>query len=300
MTWLNRGFKIRHKFIKEKDMKAEAIRALELFKQQHLARPAVEATDGQADMVSESPQPTQGEVIMREQRTIDIESLRYPPREVEVREADTSSRVPKKKGVNFNYPDHYKPLKQRIMSSLNNGARTAEAVANYCKEDVKLINLQLGRWVSRGQIGRKVSESGIIRFYPHDIAKQMGILETPKKINYYTKERRKAEAEAKKQGGRMDRPPQEPSLIPNKPTASQEAQYIEFLEKRIVEWQTEARKMAKQIATLENQVVEARLEAVKGRQAPRNVTGEVEEVMKEVMELRATVAYLESKLFGRK
>jgi uncharacterized coiled-coil DUF342 family protein len=109
----------------------------------------------------------------------------------------------------------------------------------------------------------------------------------------YTKERRKAEAEAKKQGGRMDRPPQTPNPIPNKPTATQEAQYIEFLEKRIVEWQTEARKMAKQIADLEKEVIEA-------RNAPRNVTGEVEEVMKEVMELRATVAYLESKLFGRK
>lgn len=51
--------------------------------------------------------------------------------------------------------------------------------------------------------------------------------------------------------------------------------------------------MAKQISDLEAEVIKAKTE-------PRNVTGEVQEVMKEVMELRSTVAYLESKLFGRK
>jgi hypothetical protein len=299
MTWLNRGFKIRHKFIKEKDMKAEAIRALELFKQQHLAKPAVEVSNEQADMVSESSQPvegvrmtTQGEIIMREPRNIDIASLRLPE----------PPEPLKKKGVNFNYPDHIKPLKQRIMSALNNGARTGESVASYCKEEVKLINMQLGRWVSRGQVGRKVSPTGIVRYYPYEIAKEMGILEEPKPINYWTKER-KAKAEGKKRSSSVvDRPAQEPSVIPDKPTRveAKEAQYIEFLEKRITEWQTEARKMAKQIATLENQVVEAHGEIVKAKTEPRNVTGEVQEVMQEVMELRATIAYLESKLFGSK
>ena len=257
MTWLNRGFKIRHKFIEEKEMKTEAIRALELFKQQHLARPAVEETNEQADIVSES------------------------------------SEQVRKKGVNYNYPDHYKPLKDRIMSALNNGARTAEAVAKYCNEGEKLINLQLGRWVSRGLVGRKVSPTGIIRFYPEALAKEMGILETPKPINYWTKER-KAKAKDKKQSSSVvDRPPQTPNPIPNKPTDTKEAQYIEFLEKRMVEWQNECRKMAKQISELESSLAKAKSE-------PRNVTGEVAEVMKEVMELRNTVAYLESKLFGRK
>jgi predicted nucleic acid-binding Zn-ribbon protein len=51
--------------------------------------------------------------------------------------------------------------------------------------------------------------------------------------------------------------------------------------------------MAKQITELEKEVIKAKTE-------PRNVTGEVQEVMVEVMELRATIAYLESKLFGRK
>lgn len=277
MTWLNRGFKVRHKIIKEKEMKEQAIRALELFKQQHLARPAVEADDGQADMVSESLEPNKENEM--EQRKIDIESLRYPPREVVATE-------PVKK--TSNYPDHIKPLKQRIMSALNNGARTPDSIANYCKEEVKLINLQLGRWVSRGLIGRKVSDTGIIRFYPHDIAKEMGILEEPKPINYWTKER-KAKVEAKKRSSSSA--PVQTNLAPT--THAKEAKYIEFLENRIVEWQTEARKMAKQISELENEVIKAKNE-------PRNVTGEVQEVMKEVMELRSTVAYLESKLFGRK
>jgi peptidoglycan hydrolase CwlO-like protein len=74
---------------------------------------------------------------------------------------------------------------------------------------------------------------------------------------------------------------------------AKEAQYIEFLEARMIEWQNECRKMAKQISDLEAEVIKAKTQ-------PRNVTGEVAEVMKEVMELRNTVAYLESKLFGRK
>ena len=297
MTWLNRGFKIRHKFIKEKDMKAEAIRALELFKQQHLAKPALEVNNEQADMVSESSQPvegvrmtTQGEITMREPRNIDIASLRLPNPPEPIR----------KKGVNFAYPDHVKPLKQRIMSALNNGARTGESVASYCKEEVKLINMQLGRWVSRGQIGRKISPTGVIRYYPYEIAKEMGILEEPKPINYWTKER-KAKQEAKKRSSSVvDRPAQEPSPIPNKPQVTQESAYIAFLEKRIIEWQAECRKMASEAKKYATQITELEQEVIKAKTEPRNVTGEVQEVMQEVMELRATIAYLESKLFGSK
>lgn len=275
-------------------MKAEAIRALELFKQQHLARPAVEVQNEQADMVSESSESTKENQM---ERKIDIESLRYPPREVATPEPT------KQKGVNFNYPDHIVPLKQRIMSALNNGARSVESVARYCKEGEKLISLQLNRWVSRGEIGKYiVASSGNVKYYPYELAKEMGILTEPKPINYWTKERR-AKAEAKKRSSSSAKPVQptqaeafvlrgETVGVSDKSNAK-EAKYIEFLETRIIEWQTEARKMAKQIADLEKQVIEA-------RNAPRNVTGEVEEVMKEVMELRSTVAYLESKLFGRK
>jgi len=271
-------------------MKAEAIRALELFKQQHLAKPAVEVTNEQADMVSESSQtiPPFKESTMREQRNIDIASLRLPL------EVAHPPEPMKKKGVNFAYPDHIKPLKDRIMSALNNGARTVESVARYCKEEEKLINLQLNRWVSRGQIGKHiVPSSGNVKYYPYELAKEMGILVEPKPINYWTKERKAKQDNKKRSSSAVARPTQEPSSIPSKPTATQESAYIAFLEKRIVEWQTEARKMAKQIADLEKEVIEA-------RNAPRNVTGEVQEVMKEVMELRATIVYLESKLFGRK
>lgn len=198
----------------------------------------------------------------------------------------------KQKGVNFNYPDHIVPLKQRMVSALNNGARSVESVARYCKETEKLINLQLNRLVSRGMIGKQTTKaSGITRYYPYEIAKEMGILTAPQPINRKKK--------AKATPAHQPQPTQAEAFVlrgetvglTSKSTAK-EAQYIEFLERRITEWQTEARKMAKQIATLENQVVEAR--------KTREVTSEVTEVMQEVMELRATVAYLESKLFGRK
>jgi hypothetical protein len=300
MTWLNRGFKLRHKFTKEKDMKAEAIQALELFKQQHLAREVEVPTE---DIVSSSHSVSQikENQMANEPRNIDLSHLRYP---VEVAHPPEPS---KKKGVNFNYPDHYKPLKDRIMSALNNGCRTAESVATYCKEEVKLVNLQLGRWVSRGLIGRKVSATGITRYYPHDLAKEMGILTAPQPIH-----RKGKKAKEQKRSSSFEAPAPTTKItqaeafvlrgetvgIADKSNAKEE-KYIEFLEKRMVEWQTECRKMAKQLTELENQVVQARAEVVKVNQI-RDVTSEVTEVMKEVMELRATVAYLESKLFGRK
>jgi hypothetical protein len=292
MTWLNRGFKLRHKFTKEKDMKAEAIQALELFKQQHLAREVEVPTE---DIVSSSHSVSQikENQMANEPRNIDLSHLRYP---VEVAHPPEPS---KKKGVNFNYPDHYKPLKDRIMSALNNGCRTAESVATYCKEEVKLVNLQLGRWVSRGLIGRKVSATGITRYYPHDLAKEMGILTAPQPIHRKGKKAKPiAKATTKPEVDSRQLDLFKDTQAQPQPQAKEE-KYIEFLEKRMVEWQTECRKMAKQLTELENQVVQARAEVVKVNQT-RDVTSEVTEVMKEVMELRATVAYLESKLFGRK
>ena len=244
-------------------MKNEAIEALRLFKEQL------------------NHQPTQ----------VDIESLRYPPRQLVVREVqpvEEQEQPPsKQKGVNFNYPDHIKPLKDRIMSALSNGNRTAEAVANYCKEsDVKLVNLQLGRWVSRGMIGRQTNpQSGITRFYPFEEAKKRGILQKPAPINRkkakFVKPKSLEKWNAAKDTRQMDLFDNPPSLY----TA-------EFLEKRVVEWQTEARKQAHQISELQDALAKA--------YETRNVTSEVTEVMKEVMDLRATVAYLESKLFGGK
>lgn len=75
-------------------------------------------------------------------------------------------------------------------------------------------------------------------------------------------------------------------------TNRKDQKYITFLENRMSEWQAEARKQAHRISELENALFKAN--------QTREVTSEVTEVMEEVKSLRATVAYLESKLFGGK
>jgi hypothetical protein len=242
-------------------MKAEAIKALELFKEQHLAR---------------MPEQEEGDKVSEEH-----------------------SVQPKR---NINYPEHIKPLKERILSGLANGCRTPESVANYCgTKDIKLINLQLGRWVSRGIIGRHTNVvSGITRYYPHDIAKEKGFLTKPQPIN-----RKKKAKFVKPKSLKIEReeaPRQMPlwnETASDLATAEQLMQHealkkhCTFLENQVRGWQAEARKQAHEIKHLQVQLVKAKTE-------PRNVTGEVAEVMEEVTKLRATVAYLESKLFGSK
>jgi hypothetical protein len=206
----------------------------------------------------------------------------------------------------INYPEHIKPLKERIMSALANGCRTPESVANYCgTKDIKLINLQLGRWVSRGLIGRHTNVvSGITRFYPHDIAKEKGFLTAPKPINRKGKKAKVIENRSS--------PYQSPApttqltqaeafVVRNEATKSRLAgkDYVAFLEKRIIEWQTECRRLASEAKKYASQISELEQEVIKAKTEPRNVTGEVAEVMEEVTKLRATVEYLESKLFGR-
>lgn len=233
-------------------MKAEAIRALEQFRQMHLA------SNGQADTVSESP-----------------ELLKVNP-----------SRVPKK----INYPDHVKPLKERIMSALKGGCRTPESVATYCKEEVKLVTLQLGRWVSRGLIGKHTNpESGITRYYPHDIAKERGFLIEPqpivrKKKNPFIAENRSSPFVQPKS--------LEKAKEALAPIRAKEDHYVLFLEKRIAEWQAESRKQAHEINHLQDEVNKLRHALSKAM--------ERHGVAEEVTQLRATVAYLESKLFGSK
>lgn len=259
-------------------MKEEAIRALEMFKQQHLARPVEVPTK---DIVSPShyvPQP--------------IEETMEPI--VAKAEGKTKS---------INYPDHVAPLKQRMLSALNNGARSIESVARYAKEGEKLVGLQLNLMVSRGLIGKHiVPSSGNVKYYPADIAKQMGILKPAQPINRKGKKAKPTPKFVKPKSLEKADEARQLSLFNDAPKARhvQETAYIAFLEKRITEWQTEARRMAKQITELEDQVVQARADVVKAKTEPRNVTGEVQEVMVEVKELRATIAYLESKLFGRK
>ena len=196
------------------------------------------------------------------------------------------------------------------MSGLANGCRTPESVANYCgTKDIKLINLQLCRWVSRGLIGRHTNVvSGITRFYPHDIAKEMGILTAPKPI--VRKKGKKAKAE-KRSSFVMPRSldiadealaaRQMPlwgetsnNLVKAELLMQHEAlkKKCTFLENQVKGWQAEARKQAHEIERLQAEVVKVR--------KTRDVTSEVTEVMQEVTQLRATIAYLESKLFGSK
>jgi hypothetical protein len=244
-------------------MKAEAIQALELFKNQHLARMPEQA---EGDKVSEGHD------------------------------------VPKPKRA-INYPEHIKPLKERIMSGLANGCRTPESVANYCgTTDIKLINLQLCRWVSRGLIGRQTNkDSGITRFYPHDIAKEKGILTKPQPIVRKKKHAKFVKPKSLKKADEALAARQMPlwdetatDLAKAEQLMQHEAlkKHCTFLENQVRGWQTEARKQAHEIEKLQKALVDVR--------KTRDVTSEVTEVMQEVTQLRATIAYLESKLFGSK
>jgi hypothetical protein len=241
-------------------MKAEAIKALELFKSQHLARMPEQA---EGDKVSE------GHDVPKPKRTI-------------------------------NYPDHVKPLKERIMSALANGCRTPESVATYCgTQNIKLINMQLGRWVSRGLIGRHTNVvSGITRYYPHDIAKEKGFLTKPKPINrkkkfVMPKSLKKAdEALAAKQMPLWNETANDLATAEHLMKYEALKKHCTFLENQVRGWQAEARKQANEIKRLTNELANVR--------KTRDVTSEVTEVMQEVTQLRATIAYLESKLFGSK
>jgi hypothetical protein len=214
-------------------------------------------------------------------------------------ETNSISEAKPKRAIN--YPEHIKPLKDRIMSALNNGARTPESVANYCGVDIKLATMQLGRWVSRGLIGRHTNpQSGITRYYPHDIAKEKGFLTKPqpivrKKKVKFVKPRSLEIADEALAARRM---PLWNETATDLATAEQLMQHealkkhCTFLENQVRGWQNEARKQAHEIERLQAEVVKAR--------KTREVTSEITEVMQEVTQLRATIAYLESKLFGSK
>jgi hypothetical protein len=255
-------------------MNQEAIEKLRQFQiKNHLSGYNLEQPEEQADIVSQSHSVQSGKV--------------------------NPSRVPKK----INYPDHVKPLKDRIMSALNNGARTPDAVANYCGEEIKLVTLQLGRWVSRGLIGRHTNpQSGITRYYPHDIAKEKGYLIEPQPINRkkgkkvkFVKPRSLDIADKALASRQLDLFNETAS---NLATAEQLMQHealkkhCTFLENQVRGWQAESRKQAHEIKHLQVQLKDAH--------KTRDVTSEVTEVMQEVTQLRATIAYLESKLFGSK
>jgi hypothetical protein len=185
----------------------------------------------------------------------------------------------------INYPKHIKPLHDRIMSAITGSKlRTSQAIATYCGEDeVKVVNMHLGRMLSSGKLVRYTNPaSSITRYYTPDEAKAKGYKPDaqPKKVS-------------KKRSSSV---PATQKLLT--PSNAKEAQYILFLEKRVAEWQMESRKQAHEIEKLRENI-KLREQLTKAHQ-PRDVTSEVTEVMEEVTKLRATVAYLESKLFGGK
>lgn len=175
----------------------------------------------------------------------------------------------------INYPKHIKPLHERIMSAITGSKlRTPQAITTYCGEDrVKVVNMHLGRMLSSGKLVRYTNPaSGITRYYTPDEAKAKG----------YKPDAQPKKAEKKRSSS------DNASAKPSK----KENAYVTFLENRVSEWQAEARKQAHEITKLQDALINAR--------KTRDVTSEVTEVMEEVTKLRATVAYLESKLFGSK
>jgi hypothetical protein len=189
-------------------------------------------------------------------------------------QADTLSASSDKPKRAINYPKHIKPLHERIMSAITGSKlRTPQAITTYCGEDrVKVVNMHLGRMLSSGKLVRYTNPaSGITRYYTPDEAKAKGY---------------KPDAQPKKIEKRSSSVPatQKPS--------KKESDYVAFLENRVTAWQQESRKQANEITKLRD--------ALSRSFEPRNVTGEVAEVMQEVTKLRATVEYLESKLFGSK
>jgi chromosome segregation ATPase len=160
------------------------------------------------------------------------------------------------------------------MSAVGNGCRTAKAITTYCGENtVKVVNMHLGRLLSAGKLVKYTNSSGFTRYYTPDEAKAKGY---------------KPDAQPKK----AEKKPAEQRLRTDK-------DYIAFLENRITAWQQESRKQAHEIEDLKAKLSEAQVQLIKARQT-RDVTSEVTEVMQEVTKLRATVEYLESKLFGSK
>jgi hypothetical protein len=182
----------------------------------------------------------------------------------------------------INYPKHIKPLQERIMSAVGNGCRTAKAITTYCGEDrVKVVNMHLGRLLSAGKLVRYTNSSGFTRYYTPDEAKAKGYKPDaqPKKV----KKNRSSSVPT-----HQPQPTQIDTSIhakPAKQSKPKEQDYVAFLEKRVAEWQMESRKQAHEIEKLRDALSKSM---------------ERHGVAEEVIKLRATVEYLESKLFGGK
>ena len=207
----------------------------------------------------------------------------------------------------INYPKHVKPLHERIMSAVTGSKlRTSQAITNYCGEDtIKVVNMHLGRMLSSGKLVRYTNPaSSITRYYTPDEAKAKGYKPDAQPIKKGKKAKGKKVKFVKPRASDIvneEDPRQMPlwnETASNLATAEQLMQHealkkhCTFLENQVRGWQAESRKQAHEITKLQDALINAR--------KTRDVTSEVTEVMQEVTKLRATVAYLESKLFGGK
>lgn len=204
--------------------------------------------------------------------------------------------VPKPKRA-INYPKHIKPLQDRIMSAVTgSGLRTPQAIASYCGEDnIKIVNMQLGRLMNIGKLVRYTNkDSGITRYYTPDEAKAKGYKPDAqvKKFKKVKGKKAKPMREEPQQMPLWDEAAINLATAENLMQTAELRKYCTFLENQVKGWQAEGRKQASEIKRLTNELANVR--------KTRDVTSEVTEVMQEVTQLRATIAYLESKLFGSK
>ena len=184
------------------------------------------------------------------------------------------------------YPKHVKSLEERVLSALKTGCRTATTIHTYVGKDValKVVNMKLGSLVSRGLIGKKKSVStGHMKYYPYDEALAKGCLQEPKV--------KKNPFEFKPADDRL------PSFVPPRslqiaeqlkpmPIDQDRENYILFLEKRVTEWQTEARRLQHEVDKPKREV--------------RNVAydqalEQIESLRKEIQRLTIIVEYYEGK-----
>jgi hypothetical protein len=184
------------------------------------------------------------------------------------------------------YPKHVKSLEDRVLSALKTGCRTATTIHTYVGKDVaiKVLNMKLGSLVSRGLIGKKKSVStGHMKYYPYDEALAKGCLQEPK---------------PKKNPFEFKPDNRLPSFVPPRslqiaeqlkpmPIDQDRENYILFLEKRVTEWQTEARRLQHEVDA-------------KAKREVRNVAydqalEQIELLRKEVKRLTIIIEYYEGK-----
>ena len=184
------------------------------------------------------------------------------------------------------YPKHVKSLEERVLSALKTGCRTATTIHTYVGKDValKVLNMKLGSLVSRGLIGKKKSVStGHMKYYPYDEALAKGCLQEPKvKKNPF--EFKPAERATEFV------PPRSLQIaeqLKPMPIDQDRENYILFLEKRVTEWQTEARRLQHEVDA-------------KSKREVRNIAydqalEQIESLRKEIQRLTIIVEYYEGK-----